>query len=52
MVRQVLFQFMPSTWNGYFSGADIWDPLSQARAALDFYNRGWTYQSECKMPAS
>ena len=43
-----LFQFMPSTWSGYFAGADIWDPLSQARAALDIYNRGWTYQWECK----
>jgi hypothetical protein len=43
-----LFQFMPSTWNGYFAGWNIWDPLSQAQAALAFYQRGWTNQWECK----
>jgi hypothetical protein len=43
-----LFQFMPATWNGYFAGWNIWDPLSQAQAALAFYQRGWTYQWECK----
>jgi Transglycosylase SLT domain len=43
-----LFQFMPATWNGYFAGWNIWDPVSQAEAALSFYQRGWTYQWECK----
>ena len=43
-----LFQFMPSTWNAYFPGWNIWDPMSQARAALTFYNQGWQYQWECK----
>lgn len=43
-----LFQFMPSTWNGYFAGWNIWDPLSQAQAALAFYQRGWTNQWECR----
>jgi soluble lytic murein transglycosylase-like protein len=43
-----LFQFMPSTWNGYFAGWNIWDPVSQAQAALAFYQRGWTDQWECR----
>jgi Transglycosylase SLT domain len=43
-----LFQFMPSTWNGYFAGWNIWDPVSQAQAALVFYLRGWTDQWECR----
>ncbi len=43
-----LFQFMPSTWNAYFAGWNIWDPYTQARAALVFYNRGATNAWTCK----
>jgi soluble lytic murein transglycosylase-like protein len=43
-----LFQFMPSTWNAYFAGWNIWDPYAQARAALVFYNRGATNAWTCK----
>ena len=43
-----LFQFMPSTWNAYFAGWNIWDPYAQARAALVFYNRGATHAWTCK----
>lgn len=43
-----LFQFMPSTWNAHFAGWNIWDPYAQARAALVFYNNGWTNAWTCK----
>jgi soluble lytic murein transglycosylase-like protein len=43
-----LFQFMPSTWAAHFKGWNIWDPYAQARAALDFYNRGATNAWTCK----
>jgi len=43
-----LFQFMPSTWNAYFPGWNIWDPSAQARAARVFYDKGWTNAWVCK----
>jgi hypothetical protein len=43
-----LFQFMPSTWNAHFAGWNIWDPVAQAKAALVFYNNGWTSAWTCK----
>ena len=43
-----LFQFMPSTWNANFPGQNIWDPYSQARGALVFYNAGRQSAWTCK----
>jgi len=43
-----LFQFMPSTWNANFPGQNIWDPYSQARGALAFYNAGRQSAWTCK----
>jgi hypothetical protein len=43
-----LFQFMPSTWNANFPGQNIWDPYTQARGALVFYNAGRQSAWTCK----
>jgi hypothetical protein len=43
-----LFQFMPRTWNANFPGWNIWDPMTQARAALVFYNAGRQSAWTCK----